>query len=517
MGLTWTIGGVDKSSTVRYREWALTECADRGTVGASTIVLDDTTGSYTPPGQKAVIVEESSAPSPRIFTGYVAERTARRGPLRPGERQWSVTVEDVNVLLDDRIITDAMGGNRPEESDWVRIDWLLGTGAAGPITAGVVPNTNTVTMDKADYRGKRMRDVLEDAAQKSGKTYFVYRYASGPLLFYDLPNLATLDSTVSISDDPNAVDNATVFGALNVSYSLDPSRVYSKVRVRYKGGSKTVENAATAAAYRTRETYKRWMRVKTAARAEEQAQKWLDQADDETRTLSLSVLMGAAYVNKIRAGMRVEITLSRYGFSGVFWRVTKRTVRQRSDDLYEVELAFAEKIRSTAFQSGPDIAVDEEMSNATESDASTIIDEDGLTVTNGKLVISNGASEVIIDGTSDFFSIVATGVLTIPENRSTRGTQYRSVILTTGLTTDTAALFFAKMPSRDGRGDWAQPLPELALSASGTILRMTSGRARYAGGSGAAAKTQVQVTRFTSSPPEAEVRVRYYVLQKTAI
>jgi hypothetical protein len=79
-------------------------------------------------------------------------------------------------------------------------------------------------------------------------------------------------------------------------------------------------------------------------------------------------------------------------------------------------------------------------------------------------------------------------------------------------------MFFAKTASKDGKGNWAQPLPEMALSASGTILRMVTGRARHVENTaGTSAKTQVQVMRFTSSPPEDAITVRYYVLQKTAI
>ncbi len=514
---TWTIAGVDKTSTVRYREWALTECAERGQVGAATIKLDDTTGSYVPPAQKAVSVEDNAAATPRIFTGYVAERSAARGPLGPGERQWSVTFEDLNVLLDDRIIPTADANKRPSESDYDRISWLLGTPAAGAITAGVVPNTNTVTMDKADYRGKKPRDVLEDCAQKSGKNFFVYYHSSGPLLYYDVYGGTSLTSTLRISDDPADIDNSTTFGAYSVSYSLDASRVFSRVRVRYKGGSEQVSNATTASTYRVRETYKRWMRVKTSARAVEQAQKWLDNADDEERSLGLSIVVPAANVNDVRAGSRVQIRLTRYGLTSfVYWRVTKRTLRERSDDHYELELTLREKVRPTAFFGGPDISVDEEMSNATESSAGTTIDEAGLTIVGGAISVTNANGTVTIDGSSDFFSIVATGTLSIPRTEL-KGTTYRSVLVTTGVTTDPASLFFAKVATRDGKGDWASPLPILDLSAGGTVLRMISGRARYSSGSGTSAVTQVQVARFTSAPPDGSVTVRYYVLQKTSI
>lgn len=524
MSLTWEIDSTDVTSLVRYKQWALTESAERGVVGASTFVLDDTTGSYIPPGQKAVIIEEASASPVRMFTGYVAERSAKRGPLRPGERQWTVTVEDLNVLLDDRIITDAMNGNRDPETDYQRIQWLIGTAAMGPISAGRIPgpagspSAPAFDMDKVDYRGKTPRDVLEDCAQKSGKTFFVYRYGSGPLLYYDLPNGDGLSSTAKISDVASEVNGTTVFAPVDPTYSVDPSRVYSKVRVRYKGGSTTVEDAGTAAAFRTREVYKRYMRVKSAARAAEQAQKWLEQADDETRVITCSVRLGAAYVNDIRAGQRIEIKLTRFGIASyVWWRITKRTVRQLSDDVYEVELTFAEKIRSTLFQGGPDISVDEEQSNGTEDTATAVLDAAGLTITGGKISVANAGGTVIIDGSSDFFTIVAQGNLTIPDTQTQRGTAYRSAIVTTGLEYDPACLFFVVVPSPDGKGTWGQPTPELHLSASGTVLRMVGGRARYESGSGASAKTQVQIYRFSSTASSRQVTVRYFILKKQAI
>lgn len=518
MSLTWTIAGVDKSSTVRWREWALTECAERGQVGAATIILDDDAGTYTPPAMKDVTVDSTSGGvTTRLFTGYVAERSARRGPMAPGQRQWSVALEDLNVLLDDRIISNDPGNKRPAETDYDRVTWLLGTGAVGAITAGVVPNTNTVDMDKADYRGKRPRDVLEDVAQKSGKNFFVYYHASGPLLFYDRYDGTALSSTLRISDVAADVDSSTTFAPTAVTYSLDPARVFSKVRVRYKGGSAIKSNAATATTYRTRETYKRWMRVKTATKAEQQAQRWLDNADDEERSLALSVVLPSSKVNDLRAGQRVEIKITRFGLSAfVYWRVIKRTVRQRTDGQYDVELTLREKVEPTAFFGGPDLSVDEEMSNATDTDASTIIDEAGLTITGGAITVTNASGTVTIDGSSDFFSIVATGTLTIPRTEL-KGTTYQSVIVTTGVTTDPAALFFAKVATRDGKGDWASPLPILDVSSAGTVLRMIFGRARYSSGAGTAAKSQVQVARLVTAPPDGAITVRYYVLQKSSI
>jgi len=165
---------------------------------------------------------------------------------------------------------------------------------------------------------------------------------------------------------------------------------------------------------------------------------------------------------------------------------------------------------------GPvDNADGEESSNGTDSASSVVMDSDGITVTGGSISVTNSNGTIIIDGSTDLFSIVATGTLTIPAT-SAKGTQYQSVIVSTGIAFDPASQFHAKMPAKDGKGNWAQPLPELSLSASGTVLRMVGGRARYVEGS-SPGRTQVQVFRFTSSPPEEAVTVRYYIYQKTSI
>ena len=517
MGLTWEFGGVDKSATVRWTEWDLTEYAYRGQVGTGVVVIDDADGTYTPPGQKQLAVTNTWAGSnSRLFTGFVAERTAELGRAVPGGREWRVTVEDANVLIDDRVFTGSEA-NRPEETDYQRITWLLTTGAMTNINAGFVPNTDTETMDAVDYRGKKPRDVLEDCAQRTGKNFFIYHVGAGYRLFYDLSTGSNFTSTLTITDDATAVNNTTHFAPYNVSSTLDPSRVYSRVRLRYKGGSyTTAENATTEANYRRREVYRRYMRAKTATKAQAQATKWLAQAAEEQTTLSLSVDIPAAYINSIRAGMRVQVQLSRYDIN-TYYRIVRRTIRQVTDDVYGLDLEFEDKTRPTAFQGGPvDNPDGEETSNGTDDDATVVIDASGITVTNGRISVTNGSGTVIIDGTSDFFSIVASGTLTIPQT-SLKGQTYQSIMVTTGLEFDPSTLFFSNVPSSDGKGNWSQPTPVMELSASGTILRMIHGRARHVTGTaGASAKTQVQVMRFSTLTSDGPVRVRYYILQKTA-
>lgn len=525
MSITVSIDGTDKSDVVRFTEWDLTEYAFRGQVGAGVLVMDDPTGSYLPPAQKAVLVTSIYAGSnSRLFTGYVAERSAERGRSAPGGREWSVTVEDINARLDDRIITDAMQGStkRAAETDYARITWLLSTGAMTGITVGssgsnlFVPNANKVDMDAVDYRGKSPREVLEDCAQASGKNFFLFDEGAGTRLFYATSTNPIYSSTATISDTAASVNGTSVFGAYNVRFTLDPSRVYSRVRVRYKGGAlTTTENATTAATYRVREKFKRYMRAKTATKAQALADRWLSNAAAERTTLSCSIDISTQYVPLIRPGHRILVQLSRYDINA-YYRIIRRSIRQVTDDVIALDLEFEDDVRPTAFMGGPvDNADGEETSNGTDTSSSVVLDSDGITVTGGSISVTNSSGTVIIDGSTDLFSIVATGTLTIPRSEL-KGTQYQSVTVTTGVGFDPASLFFAKTGSKEGKGDWAQPLPELALSASGTVLRMVGGRARYVQGT-SPARTQVQVYRFTSSPPEAAVTVRYYILQKTSI
>jgi hypothetical protein len=515
VSLTWTINGTDKSSVIRTAPeflWTLTECAFRGQVGASSFTLDDTAGTYTPAGQKAITVVESTASPTRMFTGYLAEREVSRGSMPPGQRQWLVTVEDLNVLLDDRVITGS-DGNRAAETDAARILWLISDASTTGISTGHIPATNTVTMDAIDYRGKRPRDVLEDCAQKSGKNFFVYYHSSGPLLFYDLDTGTNLSSTSKISDVSTDVNGTTVFAATEPRLVLDPSRVYSKVRLRYKGGSASVTNATTATNYRTREVYKRYKRIKSASRATEQAQKWLDQAANEQTTVSCGFVCDAANVNDIRAGMRVQIKLTRLGISSfTYYRVTQRTVRPTSDVEYRVELTLADSIRPTKFQSDSDDS-EEEMSNATEDDATVIIDSGGITVDGGTITVTNSDGVVIIDGASQMFQIVASLSIAVPRN-TVRGDVKRTVWVNTGLSVDPVTFWSMKRAGNDG--DWSQVLPLTVHNLSGQILEYHGGRARYNRRNGNDG-TDVQALKGSTSPPLTGRSYRVRICRQTAI
>lgn len=521
MSLTWEIGGVDKSSVIRLLDgenapgWVLSQCAYRGQVGTGGILLDDTAGSYTLPGQKEVTVDESAASPDRLFTGFVAERGAQKGPMAPGQRQWDATLEDLNAHLDDDIL--GSDGDREAETDVARVLWLVS--ALGTISVGHVPNTNTVQMDAIDYRGRNPRELLEDCAQKSGKNFFLYDTGSGYLLFYDLSTGSNLSSTLQISDDVTEVDGTTIIGPANVSRKLDPARVYSTVRVRYKRGVVTVTDSGTESTYRRREKYLRYMKVKTHDRAVEIANKWLDQASEESESLSLDIVLGRAQLNDIIAGHRVEVKLARHGVSSFTWyRVIRRDVTPISDVRFKVHLEFADKIRPTKFQSGGE-DVDDEHSNTTggdddedDTDARVIIDSGGITVENGAISVVNSDGVTIIDGSSQMLLIVASVQMNVPKN-TVRGVVKKEIWVRTGLSVDPLTIWSMKRPGLDG--DWAQPIPAENYTDDGRVVEAFLGRARYNRRNGNDG-TIVQGLKFTSRPPMAPQGYRVRITRQTA-
>lgn len=527
MSRTVTIAGNDRTSIVRLTDsFMLNSRANRGQVGAGSLVLDDTSGSISIPAMKVVTVTESADTSnTTLLRGYTAERSIRRGPLRAGtQRQWLVKVEDVNAYLDDIILTGS-GAKRNGETDVARVLWVLNSsGALDDAGVGHVPASNTVQMDAVDYRGATARRVLEDCAQKSGKNFFLYYTTSGGLdLFYDLDTSTNLTSSLKVSDDPADVNGTTVFApdlGGGDSMERDPSRVYSAIRIRYKKGTKLVTRSSTQTAFRRREKAVTNMRVKTAARATELANKQLDQTDTENERLTFSIHVPASRVNDLIAGMRVQVKLRHAGFTTYTWfRCINRTVRPHegadgvSDVEYTLDLEFADRVRPTKFadKSGNDHGeyVDEEMSNATDDDANVVIDSGGITVENGAITVTNSNGTVIIDGTTDFLSLIRSGTFTVPKNTS-RGDKTKSVTLNTGLTYNPVVLGAI---ARGGDGNsWRQMLPLTYHNLSGQILEYYGIRARASG-----SKTVVQGIKGSTRPPLASRTFRYFVFKKDTI
>jgi hypothetical protein len=402
---TVLINGTDYTESIRLDSFSFTECANRGEVGTGGIDVHDATSALEVPALKAVQFDEPQAgqSNKRVFTGFTHERTTERGIQRAaGVREWGVELVDLNVLADDYVLTASDSADRGSESDYVRVTWLLTSvfGSTGSITAGVVPNSNTVTMEAADYRGRKARDVLAECSEAAGKLWFIYDYGAGRKLYYDLATGTSLSSSAKISDVDTDVNSTTVWAPSTVTVKRSPDRIFSKVHLTYNEGTVTVSNATTATNYRTREVAVLDASITSSALATEKANALLDGAADEIVEVSgLSVVMPALYVNDIRPGQRVEIKLTRHGVSSYTWyRVIRRTVTPfaGSDVVYTVTLGLASNVLAAANGGRGGDEVWPHKSNANDDGATVIVDRSGLRITDGALTLTDQTGETVM-------------------------------------------------------------------------------------------------------------------------
>lgn|GEM_PF-3825023 len=323
--------------------FSFTEAAESGELAMSQVRVDDPSGTLNIPGHYPFRAIETGCSFDSLFRGYFADRTIKRADsyLTGAARVWDATVYDVNSALQFEIIRGT-GAKRPAETDTARLAWMLGSGFTGPIsTDGSAVFGAGVDLDKQDYRGMTMADVLSDAAQVSGCNYFVTWDApiGAPVLHYYLPTRAFNSSTLRISNVLADVDGTTVFApSMDSELSRDPSRVFSGVYFNYGDSMSAAvyETNATvlAAIGRKRETQVLDSSVGSASRASAKANKYLNEAETEQDTIMCTLhKVPVAQVNLIRAGHRIQVKFTHLpGYSAYTWmRVTRRTVRQDGD------------------------------------------------------------------------------------------------------------------------------------------------------------------------------------------
>lgn len=154
--------------------WAMKEAADKGMSDIGSFHADDPDSTLEPQPEAPLRVTEDAASPTMIAAGYLTNRIVARGKaaLQMGtEREWDISVVDLNILLTDRLIET--GGKRPAEDDITRIDWLLDSGYLPIGDAGFIDRSSPVSLPAEDYTGRAPADVLSDCSNQSGKTYFV--------------------------------------------------------------------------------------------------------------------------------------------------------------------------------------------------------------------------------------------------------------------------------------------------------------------------------------------------------
>ncbi len=463
--------GTSFEARMRLETFSFTEYAEQGRVGTGGFDLDedDTTTGVVPdvPAMQSLVFNDYRSSDVRIFTGYTHTRTTTRGPHGATGRDWGVEILDLNTLADDFVLGEDESADRPAETDYERVTWLLTVGFAtgAGVSAGQVPNTNTITMDAIDYRGRKPREVLDQCAEVTGKNWFIYNYVGLNKLFYDLVSNAP-SSGVSLLD--NVISD---FVISSPTVKRSPDEVYSKVYLTWAGGVVEAENTTTRDAYRRREINVLDMGVRTNTTAQAKADAFLAASSVERITVSdLTFVADATAVNQLRAGQTVTLGLNRHNITGDYF-VTRRTVKsfKGSDTQYEITLSLVDTLAPTRYlyQRGSN-EVWEVKSNATQDGASVVVNRDGITITEGGITVTNEDAVVIIDGTSNMFKIAATGTVSTSSFTKTTGASSTGTVdVLTGFTYRPAFLAFFQF------GGGAYPTPYYVLNhiaGGGTVL-----------------------------------------------
>jgi len=360
MALRWKINVSpsdqrDVSSQVRAMTTSVRANAEEGSVAMSTIVIDDPNGTLDVPGLKEIYGQETEAALPTFFRGIIADRGVSRGETDKSyrtttARQWEVQVADQNERLARRVLL-GVDANRPAETDVARIQYVMASpemSTVGITSSTYVSTSGPIAMDAADYRGQTVLSLIDDCAQASGKNYWVMRRDDlGPTTFglwYDFAGSTAYVSTIAISNVITDVDGATTFAAsFDTKLTRDPSRVYSGVWMPFSGGAVYQQQASTSSNFHARDTTSYSANVKTVAKANARAIRYLTDIDTEEDRITTAIVVPNAQVNDLREGHLVYGTFSHLpGYeTPTAMRVLNRTVTQVSEQYYRLDLELS--------------------------------------------------------------------------------------------------------------------------------------------------------------------------------
>ncbi len=347
--------------------------AEHCQVGISNIVIDDPNGTVGN-GSDAILghqrfeVDETDMASGnrRLFTAYIASRTYGRleNPKAPNvgvARQIEAELVDLNALLSFRVIPQSdTTAKRPAETVAARLTWILASTYLTGLVAdnGLVVSGAAFGMDKADYRGQRPVNVINDCELAAGWFAFVYpdetKTVIASLFFANANTSTAYTSTLRISNvlaDLDTVTAAqfttgTTFAASDdAKLRRDPSELGSGVYLPYTKGAVYRTRAATAAIYGYRDLVAPNANVKTASKANDIADRFLWEHSTEDDRITVTVELPTNKVNLIRAGHRIQVKFSHLpGYESFTWcRVLQRSVGQtkETDDRYQVQLELS--------------------------------------------------------------------------------------------------------------------------------------------------------------------------------
>jgi hypothetical protein len=359
MTLSVLYAGSDVASSMLLEDGiaSLTSAAD-GNLGTSGIKVDDPDGILLFQDLQTLVVEEDDCSLPRCFTGLVYDAKTSRGTYRDGPgRIWEFEIWDLYYLLHMQPLY-AADAKRPAETGSVRMAWLLTTrGMDGFVFDNGMIAASSIVLGEADYRGKYADDVLNDMVV-AGRVFFVYwdPVAEEPSLFFASPNAVLNNSTLRISNVLSDVDETTTFwGYVGGSLDAAGDDTYCEVIYIYPAGRIYRHSATTHATFFSadadmhRGAVVETDRPRTAERASELVDQFLEKHSGELDTVTVVIRLPSDKVNLIDAGMRIEVRFEHLpGFDdpGFTWtRVTRRTLTLTPgrNDFYDVQLELSTK------------------------------------------------------------------------------------------------------------------------------------------------------------------------------
>lgn len=332
--------------------FAITLNAEEGSVGMSSLVVDDPSGNLVLNGHRRIYFVETAAPTGQQVIGntYVGKKAVSRGDWRVGPlaRTYSVILADANTLISRRIVVGS-DGSRPAETDVQRVQWLMTTTEANEFNGSTtyISTDSPISMDAVDYRGQSVENILNDCSQASGKNYWViYEESLGEFsLWYDWDYSATYSSIIRLSNDEADIDDTTTFAYFpSATLTQDPERVYSGTYLPFDGGWVYEQQVSTGNRFVFRDVSYPSFNVKSETKARARAVRYNADSASEDDVVSLSFVVPAGNVNSLMHGHRIEVKGTHWGFTGgndytsfTWMRALNRTVTQIGPNHYRID------------------------------------------------------------------------------------------------------------------------------------------------------------------------------------
>ena len=302
--------------------------ADNGEAAMGGVPVEDPDADLAIVGHRPFYVTETECAQPRLWTGWTQERgigrAAERGLIGSEDaRLHDMTIVEYNAVF-GFLQCSGTDAKRPAETWKARLDWIVASDYLSPFLedTGYVASDPVLDpfylgrpMDAADYTGQTPTAVLDDLVGRLPGFYMRYFVfwdtdAAAFGLFINPDSQSIGDSTLSISNDIDDVDNTTCFAPDNVAkLAREPDQVYSGVTVVYSHGTKRLyrSRASTAATYMPRETEIERPFTGAASTATLQAEAFLDRHAVEMDRITCTILVPAASAGLVRAGQHIDV------------------------------------------------------------------------------------------------------------------------------------------------------------------------------------------------------------------